>query len=168
MNSSKYFLVMMIGLFLTLPAEAGLFGPKNYEECIRESMKGVTSDVAARAIMRACRKQFPEKAATLPQVMVLANNQLSEITGQMDINLNVGRDYFTGAIYNGNNDITVTEITVNVATTINREEVQRLYKASVNIPPLTTLSHLGITIIPGDIGAKYFWSIVEAKGYKAN
>lgn len=47
----------------SLPSLAGLFGPDNYEECILEEMKGVTSDVAANAIKRACRKEFPSENA---------------------------------------------------------------------------------------------------------
>jgi hypothetical protein len=41
---------------------AGLFGPSNYDQCITESMKGVSSDVAARAIISSCRNQFPAEA----------------------------------------------------------------------------------------------------------
>jgi hypothetical protein len=35
-------------------------GPSTYEECILENMKGVSSDIAARAIHGACRKKFSE------------------------------------------------------------------------------------------------------------
>jgi len=41
----------------------GLFGPSNYDQCITESMKGVSSDVAARAIISSCRNQFPAEVA---------------------------------------------------------------------------------------------------------
>lgn len=41
----------------------GLFGPSNYDQCITESMKGVSSDVAARAILSSCRNQFPAEVA---------------------------------------------------------------------------------------------------------
>lgn len=37
--------------------------PSNYDECIIETMKGVSSDVAARAIIESCRKLFPESPA---------------------------------------------------------------------------------------------------------
>ena len=43
-------------------ARADLFGPDNYDECILESMKGVTSDVAARLIHRSCRNKFPKES----------------------------------------------------------------------------------------------------------
>jgi hypothetical protein len=34
--------------------------PSNYDECILDTMRGVSSDVAARAILESCRKLFPE------------------------------------------------------------------------------------------------------------
>ena len=40
---------------------SGLFGPSNYDECIIESMKGVKSDLAAAAVMKACMNKFPSK-----------------------------------------------------------------------------------------------------------
>lgn len=48
-------------------AAAGLLGPTNYEECILQNMKGVGSDMAARAIAAACAKQFaPKQEAATP------------------------------------------------------------------------------------------------------
>lgn len=46
--------------FLPISLYADWFGPKNYDDCILESMKGVSSDRAATAINRACRNKFPE------------------------------------------------------------------------------------------------------------
>jgi hypothetical protein len=34
--------------------------PSNYDECILDAMRGVSSDVAARAIMESCRNLYPE------------------------------------------------------------------------------------------------------------
>ena len=53
------FLLPLVLLYPTM-SHAGLFGPSNYDECITESMKGVSSDVAARAIIESCRNLFPE------------------------------------------------------------------------------------------------------------
>jgi hypothetical protein len=41
-------------------ASADWFGPNSYEDCILESMKGVSSDRAATAIKQACKSKFPE------------------------------------------------------------------------------------------------------------
>jgi hypothetical protein len=41
---------------------SGIFGPSNYDECVLENMKGVTSDVAAARIDDSCAHKFPRKA----------------------------------------------------------------------------------------------------------
>lgn len=55
-------LLLPIALLSPTVGYGGLFGPSNYDECITDSMKGVSSDVAARAIIEACRNRFPESA----------------------------------------------------------------------------------------------------------
>ena len=61
-------LVISICLALLTTTNAyswSLFGPKNYEDCVIDGMKGVTSDVAAKEIKQACRKKFPIKERKL-------------------------------------------------------------------------------------------------------
>lgn len=50
-------------LFALLPSTlaAGWFGPKNYEDCVLDNMKGVESDKAAILISKSCHLKFPEK-----------------------------------------------------------------------------------------------------------
>ena len=38
-----------------------LFGPKNFDECVLENMKGVSSDDASHIIVKTCRRKFSEK-----------------------------------------------------------------------------------------------------------
>ena len=47
-------------------ANAGLFGPSNFEECILKGMKNVSSDQAANMIAYACREKFPAPKSTTP------------------------------------------------------------------------------------------------------
>lgn len=56
----RYVLVPLVCILLPVCASASLLGPSDYNECIIEGMKGVQSDVAARAVRQACRSQFPE------------------------------------------------------------------------------------------------------------
>lgn len=56
-------------------ASAGWFGPSNYEECILDNMKGVTSNAAAIAIASACRSQFPEPPPPPPTPEELAKQK---------------------------------------------------------------------------------------------
>ena len=51
--------LVLLGAFSS--AYAGIFGPSSFDDCVLESMKGVTSDIAARAIYQSCREKFPEK-----------------------------------------------------------------------------------------------------------
>jgi hypothetical protein len=51
---------IVLGCFLSLRATAGLFGPSNYWECILEHGRGVKNDFAAYAVIRKCRKDFPD------------------------------------------------------------------------------------------------------------
>ena len=49
-------IMMAAILFLSSGANAwSPFGPKNFDECILNGMKGVTSDVAAGACQGSCR-----------------------------------------------------------------------------------------------------------------
>ncbi len=55
------FIIMFITSFPAHAQFGGLFGPENYDQCILESMKGVTSDLAAQTIAFSCRQEFPEE-----------------------------------------------------------------------------------------------------------
>jgi hypothetical protein len=68
MTPHRLFALLVCAVLLFPQAsQAGLFGPKNYDECITDSMKGVSSDVAANAIIAACRNQFPEERSTVAE-----------------------------------------------------------------------------------------------------
>ena len=57
-------LVLVTAALLSGPAFADVSEFSSYDECILESLKGVSSDVAANAIIASCRSTFPE---TTPQ-----------------------------------------------------------------------------------------------------
>jgi len=50
---------LFLAFYSSNSAHAQFFGPKTYEECILQNMKGTTSDVAAAQITLACRTRFP-------------------------------------------------------------------------------------------------------------
>ena len=52
---------MLLLLVSTNVFAFSLFGPKNYDECVLENMKGVSSDTAARLVANSCREKFKEK-----------------------------------------------------------------------------------------------------------
>ena len=49
-------------LLVSAPVRADISEFSSYDECILESLKGVSSDVAASAIIASCRSTFPETA----------------------------------------------------------------------------------------------------------
>ena len=60
-------MIMRLPLFLLVlllagPGRAEVSEFTSYDECILESLKGVSSDVAANAIIASCRSKFPETA----------------------------------------------------------------------------------------------------------
>ena len=87
---------------------AGIFGPSSFDECILESMKGVTGDVAARAIYASCRKKFPTPARPLENIPA-HEIPWKQVTGGFDSYL---PGYFGGDIYNDSKDWTFVEMTI--------------------------------------------------------
>lgn len=55
-------LIFLLFFLMQSNAYAGwLWGPDNFEECVAENIKTVSSETAAQAINMACRGLFPEK-----------------------------------------------------------------------------------------------------------
>jgi hypothetical protein len=156
-----YFKILIIfTFFMPLPSYAGLFGPSTYDECILDSMRGVTSDVAARLVARSCREQFLKSQEKTPKASALSQSQLIKVTGRAG-----GNAYFSGSLYNGNKSLVIIEITIKIITTISGNDVSRSYTEAVNIGPQKT-SSFGFSIIAGDKDADQSWYIESAKGYK--
>ena len=56
----------LLGVFLLMFVSNSCFawsllGPKDFDECILENMKGVNNDIAARLVANSCREKFKEK-----------------------------------------------------------------------------------------------------------
>ena len=132
--------------------------PQTYEDCVLEAMEGGSkTDDAIRLIARACREKFPV-AANDDQ---LSPSQMANLTTRGGP---VG-EVWSGSLYNGNEDVTVTEVEIHVTTIGGGEKTLRRYRADVHVPPLKT-GTVFFPIIPGDEGAEYSWSIGSAKGRK--
>jgi hypothetical protein len=50
--------------------------PVNYDDCITQTMQGVSSDIAARAIIEACQKQFPTESQEVVEAPAPFNSLL--------------------------------------------------------------------------------------------
>jgi len=136
--------------------------PSTYDECITESMQGVGSDVAARAIITSCRNQFPELAATAPQQAEVAAQQeevapeqaqvapqqeeiasgtsrslTPEELGQLAASAFVMTDSYRITFRNENEHLTITEVTIAVWDKSNPDGLRR-YSQKVRIAPLAS------------------------------
>ena len=187
--------------------------PHDYDDCILKTMTGVTSREAARAIETSCRAKFPPIAAqassvrewedvpaasiassdpslapaskTAPDTRALAPQELAKLTGRAGKRLN--SDLFSGSLYNGNDNLRISEIEIEVTTTKQTAEDcppdwardpkrkpipldcipdSRSYVIQKTIPP-KTVGNFYFNFIAGDAGASYSWQVVSAKGYKS-
>lgn len=153
-----WFIVLMAFIWVS-PASAGLFGPSNYDECVLNSMKGVTSDMAARLIAKSCRDKFPESKVK-KNIRDLSEGELKNLTGRGGPSGN----YFSVDLLNANSNVTVSQVTVAVITRIGGKETPNFYDYDITIEPSKT-RNIFVRIISGDNGAKYSWTITSAKGY---
>ena len=136
------------------------FRPSTYDECITDSMKGVASDVAARAILSSCRNRFPEQIVVAPlqediapKQDIVAPEQEAVASEQMKVESGTGRsltpeelgrlaasafvfsDSYRVTVRNENEDLTITELTIAVWSNSNPDG-RRRYSQDVRIPPL--------------------------------
>lgn len=94
-----------------------LFGqPTTFQECILDGMKGVTSDMAAKAILATCDQKFRKPE---PPSVDLPYEALSNLVGHAEWDIPYPKKdhlstHFTGTIYNKNKDWTVTSLSIRV------------------------------------------------------
>ena len=144
--------VVLVLAILYFPSmgQADQFRPSTYDECITDSMKGVASDVAARAIISSCRNQFPKKAATaaLQEEVTPQHEEIAPGTSRSLTPEELGRLTATAFVFggsysitfrNGNEHLTVTEITIAVWDNSNPDGLRR-YSQNVRIAPLESKS----------------------------
>lgn len=101
---------------------ASLFGPSDYDECILESMEGVTSDRAAMLIQRSCARKFPETANPSPSDEPPSESSLpEEVLDNIDITLFEltlrvpdGRNHMSAEIYNGNENWEISSLVIRI------------------------------------------------------
>ena len=166
----RFKLIAMASFFIlviVLMEVADWFWPGNYDECILKSMKGVTSDIAADFIAHSCSEKFKlepkKKLASRP----LTNQELDQLDGKASLRYGIsteGSISYEGTIFNGNSNVTVAEITIQVTTTMGGKKASRLYTDDVFIRPGTTAA-FNFNIARGDKGADYSWELHGAKGY---
>ncbi|SEK96832.1 hypothetical protein [Nitrosovibrio tenuis] len=158
-------LAMSAPLVFLIPLEASarnLSNPQTYERCIRDSMKGVTSNRAAEEATRACREQSAGDRvndADLPP----------DALDKLEIHAGFGWGIFSGSLYNGNSGYAITQVIV-LITPMTKGNVAAAsadgteYGIALAVQPLTK-GALSMPI-PSDNTLEYSWKIVKARGYK--
>ena len=133
--------------------------PGSYGQCISESMKGITSSRAADSAMRACRAKFAETE-------LHSKDLPPDALGKLMVHAGFGYGIFSGSLYNGNNDYTVTGITV-LLTPVGKKNSSadgREYDIDLTVQPFSK-SALSMPV-PSDNTQEYMWKITKARGYK--
>ena len=159
----------------------------NYDECIIDAMRGVSSDVAARAIIESCRNLFPEPPrevappaptaeavpapAAVPATPVApasidtaeARSLTTEELGRLSAAAKIFGSAYRVTVNNGNPNLTLTEVTIAVwdddDPTVNRKE----YKEAARIAPLTS-GVVKYTVHYRGSETGWSWRVVAARG----
>ena len=144
-----------------LPA-GSLPDPGGYDQCLQESMKGMTSDRAATIAMSACRKEWPGDRVTEADLP-------ADAFGKLVTHAGFGWGAFSGSLYNGNRDYTVTQVTVLIAPMESKKGAEasvsgKEYDIKLTVKPLGK-GALSMPI-PSDNTLEYSWKVVKARGYK--
>jgi hypothetical protein len=176
-------------LLLSAPARADVSEFSSYDECILESLKGVSSDVAANAIIASCRSKFPA-AATAPasepapapvpppesapaeapqpaaKPAVAAAGESRELTkeelGKVKATLFAFTTKYKVTFENLNDDITVTEVTIAVWDDFDPRGLKK-YTQTMRIPPSAEEKVEYEVIYMGD-DQGWRWKVDSAKG----
>ena len=156
--------LFIVSICLSSNAYSALFGPSNYDECIIDSMKGVMSDIAARAIKQSCRDKYnptPESR----DITDIVRAKITEAKGGFYISSHDGLAAFNVQLYNGS-DYYITGMVVKLVYKNNeRKIVIKNYKTYDFAPPLTN-SSLNYYINQAYKPEYISWDIQSISGYK--
>ena len=190
---NRLFLLLPLALLSPATSHGGLFGPSNYDECITDSMRGVSSDVAARAIIESCRNLFPEPeheaapqaatataTATADDVVAPAAEPAAPVapvsidtTGARSLTADElarlsAKAKIFGSTYrvtvdNGNPNLTLTEVTIAVWDDDDAIASRKEYKEAARIAPLASALVKYTVHYRGD-DTTWNWGVVAARG----
>src|SRR3990172_5958110 len=105
---------------------------RTYEDCVLNGLRGVTVSNVGAVITSACRSKFPESGSAASARRTLDWAHLAKLTGRAGLQY----DRYQGNIYNGNDDVTVTDVDISVVVSRGRDTTSRVYRSTLDIPPL--------------------------------
>ena len=161
----------------------------SYDECILESLKGVSSDVAANAIIASCRSKFPEAAPAAAELSESSSQQevaaqeaeqedatpepaptgvsrelTKEELGKLKATLFGFTTKYRITFENLNENITVTEVTIAVWDDLDPRGLKK-YTETMHIAPQESARVTYEVIYMGD-DQGWRWKVDSAKGVK--
>jgi hypothetical protein len=185
----KYLLPILAVFFISGAAHAEDSEFANYDECILESLKGVSSDVAADAIIASCRNTFPEAvpgvvdavapepepepesiqleaspAEAKPGPASAGNSRelTQEELSQLGATLMGFLTNYRVTFENMNEDITITEVTIAVWDDHDPRGLKK-YTETMHIPPSESAKVTYDVVYMGD-DQGWRWKVDSAKG----
>lgn len=185
-------LVVLMVPLLAAPIQADVSEFTSYDECILESLKGVSSDIAANAIIASCRSKFPEAAAvavpaaepapppepetapaaeraqqaetaSAPKPAAGPSRELTqEELGKLKATLFGFTTKYAVTFENFNEDIAITEVTIAVWDDLDPRGLQK-YTETMHIPPSESAKVTYEVVYMGD-DQGWRWKVESAKG----
>ena len=139
----------------------------NYEQCRLDRLGEATSNLAVVEIRNICRDLHPIDKDSVPVRRDLNPEELQKIERDA---ANGSFDLFSFDYYNGNSELAISEITIEI--TINQKEEGiaspkqsiRVYKDETYAEPLS-IGEFSERFIPPKKNEKLTWKIIAAKGY---
>ena len=136
----------------------------NYDECIIDAMRGVSSDVAAGAIIESCRNLFPQtEQEAAPSGTAAARNLTADELGRLKARAKVFGSTYRVTIENGNPNLTLTEVTIAVWDDSDLGATRQEYSEAVQIEPLASAMVKYTVHYRGD-ETGWNWKVVAASG----
>lgn len=134
-------------------------GPKDFGDCVLQNMKGVTSDTAAEIVRYECNEKFNKR--NIPDKKIESHEVIDKIEGfaVLKYGKNLSID-----LYNGNSEITVTQITIAVNIKEKGGSVTRVYEHDVDLAPLQK-GFAFIEIMNPKSSENFEWRIISLRGH---
>jgi pyruvate/2-oxoglutarate dehydrogenase complex dihydrolipoamide acyltransferase (E2) component len=182
--------VLLVPLVLLFPAisYSDSSGPTNFDECIVDTMRGVSSDVAAQAIIDSCRNLFPDSsgkaapppppapaapaapvantpppAAPAPLDTAAARSLSTDELAQLRAKARIFGSAYRITIENNNPNLTLTEVTIAVWDDGNPLASRKEYSEAAQIAPQSSATVKYTVHYRGD-ETGWNWGVVAARG----
>ena len=145
-----------------VPGLAGAAAASGYDECMLELIKDVKGAQALALALPSIENLCRDKTGL--ESKALSNEEMRQLQGKAKAYYCSSWD-FLGEIYNGNSNVTVSEIVFEITATTDGKKVTRLYRENVTIKPQTVVP-VSFRALECDKNIKITsWGLNSAKGY---